>query len=313
MKQHRTLSVAFVAALAFTLSACGGDDDPEPTTTAPAAPTEDPGDVDESYEDTGDATAEADQTAALPGQDDDADTAGAEDAQDTEDDEAQDTGDAGTGDDDTGSAADGEVPALADIWPTALENARETESVTATLTGASDGEEMDVTMQGQLDDSNFQIDMTVDDASASIIADEGTFYINGDENFWDESAPGSEDEAQTFADRWIIAPPEMGVAESMSFSDLWSTFLADVPTDAEQLQTSSAELTELDGQEAYHYVVEDDGTEIWVSADGEDNILKVSTEDEGEEMELTATDWNDTDLVDPPSDAVTLEELMAEG
>lgn len=311
MKQHRTLSVAFVAALALTLAACGGDDDAEPTATAPTA--EDPGDVEGGDEDAD--TGDTEQTAALPGQDDAAETAGTEDAaQDTEDDDAQGTEDADTGDKDAGdAAADGDVPALADIWPTALENAREAESVTATLTGASDGEDMDVTMQGQLDDSNYQIDMTMGDASASIIGDEDTYYINGDANFWNETAPGAEDETETFADRWIIAPPELGVAESLSFSDLWSTFLADVPTDAEQLQTSSAELTELDGQEAYHYVVEDDGTEIWVSADGEDNILRVSTEDEGEEMEMRATDWNDTDRVDPPSDAVTIEELMQEG
>lgn len=298
MKQHRTrtVGIALAAALALTVAACGDGDSEDPTTPAPSGPvetdssqTEDPVDTD-------------DQTAALPGQDDS--------DQDTASDETTDATDDDATSDDATDAGSGDVPPLDEVWPTAVENARSAESVTATISGTVDGEEMDATLQGQMDDSNFQVKMKMEGASVELIGDGGDVYLNGDEEFW-QVAAGMGEEGSRFADTWIIAPPDMGVEESLSFSALWAEFLDGIPTEAEDLQTSTAELSELDGEEVYHYVVQGEDVEIWLSDEGE-YIRKVSVVDQGDPLELTATDWDETEEVDPPSDAVSIEELMSQ-
>ncbi|WP_192796571.1 hypothetical protein [Serinicoccus kebangsaanensis] len=203
-------------------------------------------------------------------------------------------------------AADG-IPPLDELWPTVIDNADSAESMTTTITG-SDG--IDATLTGQLDDSNFQVDASVQGAEVSIIGVEDVYYINGDEAFW--TAAGGESLAGTMSDRWIETPPGMDVGESLSLSTLWEEFFAEVPTDVSDLQTSSAELTELDGVEAYHYVVEDGQADIWVSADGADHLLRVVIADESgdEDLAMSITDWDDAPPVEAPDDAVPIEDIM---
>lgn len=284
--RRTTTLLALPLALSLTLAACGGEDEPEETTSA-AAPT---------TPDVADTTPEA-QTAA-PVESTEAQATEAETTTEEEPTEEE-TTDAGS--------ADG-VPALADIWPVAIDNARASESVTATISGVQGGEELDATLSGQMDDSNFEVDITLDDASATVMADEGVYYVNGDEGFWEMS--GAPDPA-AFADQWIEAPADSGIGDQFTLSSLWEGFFQSVPTDAASLQTSSAELSDLDGVEAYHYVIDGEDAEIWVSADGEDNLLRVIIDEGSEEpMEIVATDWNDVDPHDPPADAVPVSELM---
>lgn len=262
--------LALTGALAFGLTACGGEDEPAATTPASGETSEDAG----------------------------AETEGSESTEGTEETEE---------DTEQAAPADG-VPALADIWPGVIDNAESAESMTANIVGNDGQMDIDATLTGQLDDSNFQVDATVDEGKVSIIGDDGTYYIKGDEGFWTLS--GAPDPA-TVADQWIEAPEDMGVDDTFALSSLWEEFFAEVPTDASDLQTSSAELGEVDGVEAYHYTIEGQDAEIWVSADGEDNLLKVLIgEGMTEPMEMTITDWNAAEPVEPPADAVPIEELM---
>ena len=210
----------------------------------------------------------------------------------------------------SGGEASG-VPPLEELWPTVIDNANSAESMTTTIAG-SDGEmTIDATLTGQLDDSNFQVEATIDGGEVSIIAVEETYYLNGDESFW--TMAGGEAQASTLAGQWIEAPPEMGIGDSFSLSTLWEEFFGEVPTDASDLQTSTAEMGEVDGMEAYHYVVENDEAEIWVSADGEDNLLRVviaEGAEAGDDLEMNIRDWNDAPQVEAPQDAVPIEELM---
>lgn len=281
IQRNRITTLAFAGALAFGLSACGGDDEPEAT-----------------------APAQTESDAAGDGAEESADAGSGDMAQETEGDDMAEE----TAEETEAPVADGDVPPLEDIWSDVIENANSAESMTATISGSDGTMAIDATLTGQLDDSNFQVDATIDDGEVSIIADGETYYINGDEGFW--GMAGAPD-AGSFAGQWIEAPAEMGIGDTFSLSSLWSDFFAEVPQDGSDLQTSTAELSDLDGVEAYHYVIDGQDAEVWVSADGEQNLLRVLIgEGQEQDIELTVTDWNETEPVEPPEDAVPAEELM---
>lgn len=275
-KRHLT-SIALAGLLLGGLAACGGEDEPA------ASPSEDA--AAESPEDTA-----ADDSA-------------------TEEDMAEETTEEETTEEAAGSS---EVPPLEDIWPTVIDNANSAESMTATIMGSDDEMTIDATLSGQLDNSNFSVDATIDGAQVQIIAADEVYYLNGDEAFW--TMAGASAEAETVAGQWIETPPEMNIGDSFSLSSLWEEFFAEIPTDASDLQTSAAELGEVDGVEAYHYTIEDEEAEIWISADGEDNLLRVLiSEGMAEPLEMVLTDWNSAEEVEAPADAVPAEELMGSG
>lgn len=291
MRLHRTTTTAVALTLALGLTACGGEDEAEETTPEVTTPAATPDDA-------------AAETGALGTPTDIAD----ETTEETT--EAEESTDAATATEEAtaGAGTEDGVPELADIWPDVIANAQAAEAVTATISGVQGGEELEATLTGQMDDSNFQVDIRLDDANAVVMADEGEYFINGDEGFWEMS--GAPDPS-ALAGEWVEAPAEAGIGEQFSLSALWEDFFQAVPTDAGSLRTSSAELADLDGVEAYHYVVQGENAEIWVSADGEDNLLRVLIDEDSEEpMEITTSDWNDVDPIDPPTDAVPIEELV---
>lgn|GEM_PF-4901219 len=275
MSSNRHLtSIALAGLLLGGLTACGGED--EPAASPPA-----------------DAAAESPEDAAAD------DTATEEDmAEETTEEEATEE-----------AAGSSEVPPLEDLWPTVIDNANSAESMTATITGSDDEMTIDATLSGQLDNSNFSVDATIDGAQVQIIAVDEVYYLNGDEAFW--TMAGASAEAETLAGQWIETPPEMNIGDSFSLSSLWEEFFSEIPTDASDLQTSAEELGEVDGVEAYHYTIEDEEAEIWISADGEDNLLRVLISEGMEEpLEMVLTDWNSAEEVEAPADAVPAEELM---
>lgn len=207
------------------------------------------------------------------------------------------------------TAGDDGVPALADIWDDVLANTQSAESVTAMISGPIEGQRLQADLRGRLDDSNYQVDLQLDDAAASIIGDDGDYFINGDAGYW-ELAAGPD--TAPLADQWVVLPEDgQGIAEQFGMSAMWSGFLGTLPTDEVQMQTSSEQLTELDGVPAYHYSVATEDAEIWISADGQERLLRLLV-DEGtpDQMEVVATDWDSTEPVDPPEDARTVEEIV---
>lgn len=208
----------------------------------------------------------------------------------------------------TATGGDG-VPALADIWDDVLANTQSAESVTATITGLIQGQRLQADLRGRLDDSNYQVDLRLDSAAATIIGDDGDYFINGDAGYW-ELAAGPD--SAPLADQWVVLPEDgQGITEQFGMSAMWSGFLGTLPTDEVQMQTSSEQLTELDGVRAYHYRVVTEDAEIWISADGQERLLRLLV-DEGtpDRMEVRATDWDSTEPVDRPDGARTVEEIV---
>lgn len=280
MTSHRMTMIAATGALALVLSACGGDDEPEtttaPTVEAPAATTEAP--AEETTEE---------ETTEAP----------AEETTEEETTEAE-------------ANADG-VPALEDIYETAMANAKGAESVHATLEGESDGQDASMNLQGQLDDSNYHVLVSMGQGTVEIIGADGETYLNGSEEFWTESA--GVPEPGNFVDRWVIIPAEMGLDEQFGMSGMWDLFLSDMPQTAVGMGEVTGELVDLEGRETYHYVLEGEDVEIWIDAESEQFVQVIALEGTPDETVMKATDWDEAEPVEAPEDATPLEEIQAGG
>ena len=173
----------------------------------------------------------------------------------------------------------------------------------------------DMDLKGQMDDSNFEANVKMEDMEASIIKADGKDYVKANEAFW--VGTGAAEDPSAVQDIWVAAPEDMGVSQSFSLGQLWSEFATGLPTEGDDLSTSTAELTELDGEEVYHYLSEALGADIWITADGSNQLRKVEfmadAEAEGMNLVMEFTDWNDVEPVEAPEDATPIEELMGGG
>ncbi|MGD8148802.1 hypothetical protein [Ornithinimicrobium sp. Y1694] len=285
-KARPAASFLLAAGLVFGLSGCGGGDDATPTTTpeTPAATAEAPeettgDDAEETIEELTDA---AGQTA------------------DATDDGADSTG---TG----GDYAEG-VPPLPEIWPDVQASLDEAEAVTATLSGDLEGSDMTMELEGKSDDSEYVIEMTMDDMSVAMLTVDGTFYMKSDEAFWMDSGL-TQDQAAMMADRWIEVPEDEAPA-GLGIGFLFEEFSMLEPSESD-MDGASGVMDEVDGREAYHYTLAN-GSQIWIAADDSAELLRMSADEGGETMEIVIHDW-DAEPVEAPEDAVSIEELMSGG
>lgn len=282
MKRLRTMTVATAGALALVLGACGSDEENE-TEETPTVEESDGADESEGTDDAGDTEDASVAPAPVDGGDESAD-AGA------------------------GTVEDG-VPPLEEVFPTAVENARGADSATGRMSGpfdSSGGGTIEVS--GQLDDSNFSVAMDTAEGTAEVLAVDGDYYINGDEDFW-ASSGATGDEAAPLFDTWVQAPPELGVEQEFSFSELWQQMLQDIPTEASYLQTESATQDTFEGEEALRYDLAAEDTQIWLSADAQ-HLLGVSTVQPEGALEIVFSEWNEVEPKEAPADARPLEELV---
>lgn len=278
--------VAAAAAAALLVGACGGDDpevvDPAPSPTEGAPTQAEPTEDEPTEEPTEDEPTE----------------------EPTEDEPTEDP------------SADGDVPPLDDIWADVIDKAANAESVSAHITGEFAGMSLDATISGQMDDSNFELDGTIDGGEVTLIVAEGESYMRADAAFW-ETAGIPTDQADAFADQWIIVPPEAGMAEQLSMSTLFGGMYDQlVPPGNESLPTESAELTEFEGAPAYRYVADsEEEVEVWIDAEQETllQILVLSAPGVEGTIEMTFRDWDSVEPIPAPDDAVTIEELAGGG
>lgn len=272
-------------AAAVLLVGCGGDDpSPEPAGTPVASPAASP-----------EAAPETTTESAAPMADDADETSPQAGAA------AQDGSGA------TGSAATGEdgVPALADIWGEVHRAADEAESVTLEVDG---GSQMAMRLaSGQLDDSNYRLVVEPSGQRSEVIVADGGQYAKQTNATWELAGLRSE---RDLSDQWVSIGTGNGAL--MTMSEAFGAMLADQPQpgDTVNLQTSSAELTELDGEAVYHYVVAGaQDVELWVSADGEYRLLGfdrgVGTPDG---FSARTSEWDAVERIPVPEGAITPEE-----
>jgi hypothetical protein len=232
-------------------------------------------------------------------------------AEDTADDTASETTDEAA---ETTDAApgelDGDVPAFADIWEEVIANSSNAESLTADLSTNQGGEEITFYLSGQLDDSNFEIRANLPGQQVEMVMADGRMYLRGDQGFLESTGmPAPEAAAGT----WIVLPEGMDIGDDFSLQGLWRDAFSDFQM-PESTEVKESELTEVDGVEAYRYLVTDDGAdvEVWVDA-AELMLLKVEGSDGGEGVSMTFKDWNAVGPIATPEGATPIEELMGSG
>ena len=198
---------------------------------------------------------------------------------------------------------DGAAPPLAEVWPTALEQAEAAEEVNALIRGHTQGMVIEAEVAGQFDDSNYQVNATMDDLEISIIFADDQHYLRGNEAYWEVSgAP----EPERLDGEWVEAPSSLDL-RGFSLSSLWEGALGVAPAADADLETSAVEVTELNGRAAYHYTLAATGAEVWVSV-VDSKLLKASMPDAGEEpTELEVFTWEDAPEIFPP-DAITIDD-----
>ena len=198
---------------------------------------------------------------------------------------------------------DGAAPPLAEVWPTALEQAEAAEEVNALIRGNTQGMVIEAEVAGQFDDSNYQVNATMDDLEISIIFADDQHYLRGNEAYWEVSgAP----EPERLDGEWVEAPSSLDL-RGFSLSSLWEGAFGVAPAADADLETSAVEVTELNGRAAYHYTLAATGAEVWVSV-VDSKLLKVSMPDAGEEpTELEVFAWEDAPEIFPP-DAITIDD-----
>jgi len=225
-------------------------------------------------------------------------------ASETTPDEAAETTDAGS------EQADGDVPEFADIWPDVIDNTTNAESLTADLSMDQGGQEVTFYLSGQLDDSNYEIRANLPGQQVEMVMADGRMYLRGDQGFLESTGMPSPEAA---ADTWIVLPEGMDIGEDFSLQQLWQDAFSDfeMPQDSD---VQESELTELDGIEAYRYLVTEDGAdvEVWVDA-AELTLLQVEGSDDTQAVSMSFREWNAVGPIAAPEDATPIEELMGSG
>lgn len=278
----RKVTTGAAVAAAVLLVGCGGDDpSPEPATTPVASPAASP-----------EAAPEAEETTEAPAPTGDP-AVQTEPATDS------------AAPAESGTTGEDGVPALADIWGEVHRAVDEAESVTLKVDG---GSQMAMRLaSGQLDDSNYRLVMEPFGQRSEVVVADGGQYVKQSNANWEVAGLRSE---RDLSDQWISIGTGNGAL--MTMSEAFGAMLADQPQpgDTVNLQTSSAQLTELDGEPAYHYVIAGaQDVELWVSADGEYRLLGfdngVGTPDG---FSARTSEWDAVELIPVPEGAITPEE-----
>lgn len=211
-----------------------------------------------------------------------------------------------------------QVPALEDVWPEVSESIQKAESVTIDGNIAQGGQDMSVTMSGQIDDSSYAGSVAMGEAQVEVVGNTETTYMKPNAAFYEEM--GGAQLQDLVGEKWLEVPAE---EDGFTMSNFWSSFSEDIPeadefTDAEYTK----ELAEHDGAEVYKYsgTSAENGEPVTLYIDRDHRLVRVevqqgeSTDDasaspSASPAEDTGTgtvdfsDWNTVDPVEMPDEA----------
>ncbi|GAA5166260.1 hypothetical protein [Ornithinimicrobium tianjinense] len=111
------------------------------------------------------------------------------------------------------------------------------------------GVPLEATFTGRPDSPSYGMDVDFAGMTVEGVVADGVYYVRADEAFWQEAG---------YAD---VAADGASAMEGISFPALWSELVTKALVGG-YLDTTVAELTELDGTAAYHYVTEKQGREF---------------------------------------------------
>lgn len=207
------------------------------------------------------------------------------------------------------------VPALEDVWPEVSESIQNATSVAIEGNVVQGGQDMAVTMSGQIDDSSYSGSVSMDDAEVQVVGNAENTYMKPNGAFYEEM--GGAALQDLVGDKWLEMPAEEG---GFTMSAFWSSFSEEIP-EADEFGDSeyTRELVDLDGQEVYKYsgTSAENGEPVTIYITQDNKLVRVEVEqgEDGASDEPTAegsaspsagaetgtgtVDFSDWDAVEP--------------
>lgn len=136
----------------------------------------------------------------------------------------------------------------------------------------------------------------------TVLTVDGKDYMKGDEAFWKQNGP--EGLVAGVGDRFVVTPGTM--SKEINLGQVLDDIVATELTTMELINVE-VEKVDLDGAPAYlvSQRVGTDDTKVWVSGDGQANLLKITGTDEDGPLSLTFSEWNTVSaFTAPPADQV---------
>lgn len=211
------------------------------------------------------------------------------------------------------------IPSSEEVLTKALQEIRTAQSVRIKVSGVQGGQEMTVDIAGNREGTNQRMQMALgnDQGSAEVITVNGEDYIKGDDKFWATQGAGAQ--ASMLRDKYV-ATGDSTVSREINIGKLLDEAGANDLTLGDKLNTKVEEDT-VDGTPAFKLSsrVGADDTEIWVTADDKNQILRVKgTFDETtatpgasaspggkSPLDMRFSEWNAVPPVEaPPADQV---------
>lgn len=168
------------------------------------------------------------------------------------------------------------VPPLEDVWPEAYDSIQDATSVAVDGTVTQGGQEMTVSIAGQIDDSSYAGDVSMDGVAIEIIGDVENTYMKPNTAFYEQN--GGAQLQEMVDEKWLRMPTSEG---GFTMSTLWESFIEDIPAGDEFGHSDyTSESAELDGEQVYKYTGdnEDTGAPVSVYLSQDNRLLRVEAE-----------------------------------
>lgn len=218
------------------------------------------------------------------------------------------------------SGCSDQVPALEDVWPEVSESIQNAESVMIDGNITQGGQDMSVTMSGQIDDSSYAGSVAMGEAQVEVVGNTETTYLKPNTAFYEEM--GGAPLQDLVGEKWLEVPAE---DDGFTMSNFWSSFSEDIPAADEFADSEyTTELVEHDGAEVYKYsgTSAENGEPVTLYIDRDHRLVRVEVQ-QGESGEDTSgsaspsaspaedtgtgtvdfSDWNAVEPVDMPDEA----------
>lgn len=191
-----------------------------------------------------------------------------------------------------------DVPPLEDVWPEAYASIEEATSVAVDGNVTQGGQEMTVSIAGQIDDSSYAGNVSMDGVAIEIIGNSENTYMKPNTAFYEQN--GGAQLQDMVGEKWLRMPAGEG---GFTMSTLWESFIGDIPAGDEFGNSDyTSEPTELDGEQVYKYTGsnEDTGAPVSVYLSQDNRLLRVEAQS-GSEGGASGDSTPSTSPSDDPS------------
>lgn len=199
------------------------------------------------------------------------------------------------------------TPSSEELLTKVQENLRTATSLKLHVSGTSGGTQAEIEIAGNREGTNQKMQMKIAGGlgEAEIITVAGADYVKGDEAFWTANGVPAAQVGQ-LEGKYVTR----GTTEFSSQYNL-GLLLKQAETGGLSLQdklNTKVEEDTVDGRKAYKLSsrVGNDDTIVWVAADGDNQLIKVTGSSDGNPMSMTFEDWNDVQpfAAPPESDVI---------